>query len=89
MLSLSLVLIGLGLLSHRVRVTDLLWVNCLKLISQSSMVKTQSYGNPIVKVTFDMYSVESLVWVHVATMHFDGLAARWLQSVHHSNCYME
>jgi hypothetical protein len=32
---------------------------------------------------FDMYSVPHSVWVRVATMHFDGVAARWLQSVHH------
>jgi hypothetical protein len=30
-----------------------------------------------------MYSVEPRVWVHVGTMHFDGTAARWLQSVNH------
>jgi hypothetical protein len=32
---------------------------------------------------FDMYFVPHSVWVRVATMHFDGVAARWLQSVHH------
>jgi hypothetical protein len=26
----------------------------------------------------DMYGVDSSVWVKVASMHFDGLAARWL-----------
>jgi hypothetical protein len=30
---------------------------------------------------FDMYAIDPSVWVKVATMHFDGLAARWLQSV--------
>jgi hypothetical protein len=28
-----------------------------------------------------MYSVESSVWVKVVTMHFEGAAMRWLQSV--------
>jgi hypothetical protein len=32
---------------------------------------------------FEMYVVESCVWVRVATMHFDGVAARWLQPVNH------
>jgi hypothetical protein len=32
---------------------------------------------------FKMYSVESSVWVKVATMHFEGAAAHWLQSVDH------
>jgi hypothetical protein len=30
-----------------------------------------------------MYSVESSVWVRVATVHFEGAATRWLQSVDH------
>lgn len=29
---------------------------------------------------FDMYAVETHMWVKVATMHFEGPAARWLQS---------
>jgi hypothetical protein len=29
---------------------------------------------------FDMYGVESSLWVRVATMHLEGTAARWLQS---------
>jgi hypothetical protein len=32
---------------------------------------------------FDMYSVESSVWVRVAIVHFEGPAAWWLQSVNH------
>jgi hypothetical protein len=32
---------------------------------------------------FEMYSVESSVWVRVATMHFEGAAAHWLMSVDH------
>jgi hypothetical protein len=31
---------------------------------------------------FEMYSVEQSVWVRVASMHFEGSAAHWLQSVH-------
>jgi hypothetical protein len=27
---------------------------------------------------FEMYAVESCVWVHVATMHFDGVVMCWL-----------
>jgi hypothetical protein len=27
---------------------------------------------------FEMYSIEDSVWVKVATMHFEGAAARWL-----------
>jgi hypothetical protein len=30
---------------------------------------------------FDMYEVDRNIWVKVASMHFEGLAARWLQSV--------
>jgi hypothetical protein len=30
-----------------------------------------------------MYAVDSIVWVKVASMHFDGPTARWLQSVNH------
>jgi hypothetical protein len=30
-----------------------------------------------------MYVVESCVWVRVATMHFNGVVARWLQSINH------
>jgi hypothetical protein len=31
-----------------------------------------------------MYYVDQCMWVHVASMHFDGLAAvRWLQSMNH------
>jgi hypothetical protein len=29
---------------------------------------------------FDMYGVESSLWARVASMHFDGVVARWLQS---------
>jgi hypothetical protein len=32
---------------------------------------------------FDMYTVTPSVWVKVATMHFEGPVAKWLQSVHH------
>jgi hypothetical protein len=28
-----------------------------------------------------MYEVDRNIWVKVASMHFEGLAARWLQSV--------
>jgi hypothetical protein len=35
---------------------------------------------------FEMYSVESNVWVKVASMHFEGPAPRWLQSVDHRVC---
>jgi hypothetical protein len=31
-----------------------------------------------------MYEVAPSVWVRVATMHFEGAAAKWLQSVHHT-----
>jgi hypothetical protein len=30
-----------------------------------------------------MYGVDQLVWVHVTSMHFQGPAACWLQSVNH------
>jgi hypothetical protein len=30
---------------------------------------------------FEMYIVDPSIWVKVATMHFEGPAARWLQSV--------
>jgi hypothetical protein len=30
---------------------------------------------------FEMYAVESLLWLRVASMHFEGVAARWWQSV--------
>jgi hypothetical protein len=33
------------------------------------------------EIYFDMYDVESSLWIKVATMHFEGAAARWLQSV--------
>jgi hypothetical protein len=32
---------------------------------------------------FDMYDVDYSIWVKVASMHFEGPAARWLQSVEH------
>jgi hypothetical protein len=32
---------------------------------------------------FEMYEVDETVRVKVASMHFEGLAARWLQSVDH------
>jgi hypothetical protein len=32
---------------------------------------------------FDMYAVEQSLWVKVALIHFEGPAARWLQSVDH------
>jgi hypothetical protein len=32
---------------------------------------------------FDMYVVDSSVWVKIATMHFEGPATRWLQSMDH------
>jgi hypothetical protein len=32
---------------------------------------------------FEMYDVESTIWVRVASMHMDGVAARWLQSTEH------
>jgi hypothetical protein len=32
---------------------------------------------------FDMYGVESSMWVRGASMHMEGSAARWLQSVKH------
>jgi hypothetical protein len=30
---------------------------------------------------FAMYGVDPMVWIQVATMHFSGSAARWLQSI--------
>jgi hypothetical protein len=30
---------------------------------------------------FDMYGVEPSLWVRVMSMHVEGIAARWLQSV--------
>jgi hypothetical protein len=30
-----------------------------------------------------MYEVDHSIWVKVASMHFEGPAARWLQSVEH------
>jgi hypothetical protein len=30
-----------------------------------------------------MYAVDPTVWVCFSTMHFEGAAARWLQSVRH------
>jgi hypothetical protein len=32
---------------------------------------------------FEMYGVDSVVYVKVASMHFDGPATHWLQSVNH------
>jgi hypothetical protein len=32
---------------------------------------------------FEMYGVDPLVWVKVSSMHFEGTAARWLQSIDH------
>jgi hypothetical protein len=32
---------------------------------------------------FEMYSVDSSVWVWVATIHFEGPTAHWLQFVDH------
>jgi hypothetical protein len=32
---------------------------------------------------FEMYLVDSCMWVKIATMHFEGPAARWLQSIDH------
>jgi hypothetical protein len=32
---------------------------------------------------FDMYNVDEYIWVKVASMHFEGPAARWLQSIDH------
>jgi hypothetical protein len=32
---------------------------------------------------FEMYSVDPGVWVCVVTIHFDSVAARWLQSVNY------
>jgi hypothetical protein len=32
---------------------------------------------------FEMYSVETPMWIRVATMHFTSSAKRWLQSVEH------
>jgi hypothetical protein len=33
---------------------------------------------------FEMYETEYFMWVKVATMHFEGRAARWLQAVEHT-----
>jgi hypothetical protein len=33
------------------------------------------------KCYFEMYGVEQSLWIHVAFMHFEAAAARWLQSV--------
>jgi hypothetical protein len=30
---------------------------------------------------FDMYETAELMWVKVATMHFEGVATRWLQFI--------
>jgi hypothetical protein len=30
---------------------------------------------------FDVYATEEIVWIKAATMHFHGVAARWLQSI--------
>jgi hypothetical protein len=35
---------------------------------------------------FEMYDVDPSLWVMVALMHFEGPAARWLQSVEHRVC---
>jgi hypothetical protein len=35
------------------------------------------------EVYFDIYSVEPSVWVRVMTMHFKGVAARWLRSANY------
>jgi hypothetical protein len=32
---------------------------------------------------FEMYEVDANIWVKVATMHFEGVATRWLQSIEH------
>jgi hypothetical protein len=32
---------------------------------------------------FEMYGVESSIWIRVAAMHMDGVAAHWLQSTEH------
>lgn len=43
--------------------------------SHPQLWKTQSENY------FDMYEVHYSVWVRVATMHFEGRASRWLQSI--------
>jgi hypothetical protein len=40
---------------------------------------------PRCEISFYMYSVEPHIWVRVATMHFEGAAARWLQLVERHN----
>jgi hypothetical protein len=35
---------------------------------------------------FEMYEIESSMWVIVAAMHFEGPAAQWLQSMDHQVC---
>jgi hypothetical protein len=35
---------------------------------------------------FEMYDIDTSIWVKVASMHFDGPAARWLQSMEHRVC---
>jgi hypothetical protein len=35
---------------------------------------------------FEIYGVESVIWVKVASMHLEGLATRWLQSVERRVC---
>jgi hypothetical protein len=45
------------------------------------MAQVPSYGNDVAKKYFEMYATEEMVWVKVATMYFEGVAGRWLQSV--------
>jgi hypothetical protein len=56
--------------------------NCLSLIFPHLMVITLSFVSLGVKITLTCI-IEDSVWVKVASMHFEGTAARWLQSVNH------
>jgi hypothetical protein len=51
-----------------------------KLISQNLMAHVQNYGRNVADY-FYLYGTHRSMWITVATMHFDGVAARWLQSI--------
>lgn len=67
---------------HTLKITTIL-ASFLRWIFPILMVTIPSCGNPVVRTTFDMYSVEPTLRVKVASMHFERAAARWLWSVEH------
>jgi hypothetical protein len=72
-------------LSHRSLVVQT-WVNYLNCIFPKFDGDNPKLWQAKCENYFDMYTVAPSVWVRVATMHFEGPIAKWLQSVHHRIC---